>query len=201
MRCLATAVVMVLSVAGSARAQEPGQFGVVMAYPASLGVIWHVSDRIAIRPEISLTQTSNQSTSVVTIVAPNGAVLSTSTTQSSSDQWQVGFGASGLLYVNRWDALRTYISPRFQYSRGAINSTTTSPFSAAADTTTNFISNQYLVSGSYGAQYALGSRFAVFGELGFLWSHMSTDSTQPGNASTSGHTAGLRSGVGVILYF
>ena len=39
---------------GTASAQGAGKTGVTMGYPASIGVIWHASDKVAIRPELSL---------------------------------------------------------------------------------------------------------------------------------------------------
>ena len=187
----------------AARAQEPGRIGIAMGYPASVGVVWHVSDRFALRPELSLSQVSSTSTSVVTTVL--GSSVTSTTTQSSTDQWQLGVGASALVYLQRWDALRTYVSPRFAYTRGTVDGTIGSVNSAGqpatSPTTTTFTQNTYFVSGSFGAQYALGMRFAVFGELGLGWSHNSTESDQAGAGNTDGHTIGTRSGAGVIVYF
>jgi hypothetical protein len=52
-------------------------------------------------------------------------------------------------------------------------------------------------SGAFGAQYGLGKRFALFGELGFSYDHQDTDTP-----TTKGHSSnwGLRSGVGVVFY-
>ena len=46
----------------SADAQEKGKTGVTLGYPASIGLLWHVTDRIAIRPEFSFAFTSNDVT-------------------------------------------------------------------------------------------------------------------------------------------
>jgi len=203
MRRASMVLVMMLGWAASAAAQDAGSVGLTMGYPASIGVIWHVSDRIALRPEVSLTQISSTSTSIITIAVPGGTNLST-TTQAVSDQWSVGYGASALIYLQRWDSLRTYVSPRFQYARGTSTSTTTSSASSfvpIAPSTTEFAQNAYFFSGSFGAQYNLGPHFALFGELGFGFQHASSESDQAGAGSSEGHTLGTRSGVGVILYF
>ncbi len=201
MRRLLAIVLVMMGTAASASAQDSGALGVTMGYPASIGVIWHVSDRVAIRPEISLTQISSTSSSVITTIGPGGVVLSSTTTQASTDQWTVGYGASALFYVKQWDALRTYVSPRFVYTRASVAGTSSSSTAAEPASTTEFDSNAYLVTGSFGAEYAFGTRFALYGEVGFGYSRTTTDSTQAGASNTTANSVGTRSGVGVILYF
>ena len=68
------------------------------------------------------------------------------------------------------------------------------------------------VSGSFGAQYALGRRFSVFGELGLGFSRTTTSPTPSSTSiaaggstsivgTSSSSTLGTRSGAGVVLYF
>ena len=63
--------------------------------------------------------------------------------------------------------------------------------------------NGQFVSGSFGAQYALGRRFSVFGEIGAGYTHVVTSPTIGGILVTSSvnNTFSTRSGAGVILYF
>lgn len=195
-------MILTIGVAVDAAAQETGQVGVTMGYPASIGVIWHLSDRIAIRPEVSAQQISTTSTSVITSYVGFGsnATTVTTTTQSTSDQWTIGVGASGLIYLQRWEALRTYVSPRFAYTRSTSSSTSSSSLAGGAGTT-EFTSNAYFVSGSFGAQYSLARRFGVYGELGLGYTHQSTENTFAAAGSNTAHTIGTRSGVGAIFYF
>jgi hypothetical protein len=67
----------------------------------------------------------------------------------------------------------------------------------------------HFISGSFGAQYALGRRFSVFGEIGLGYTRTSVDneptsSVSPGastgSAATS-HGIAARSGAGVVFYF
>ena len=37
-----------------AAAQDGGKAGITMGYPASIGILWHAGDRVAIRPEFSI---------------------------------------------------------------------------------------------------------------------------------------------------
>ena len=193
------AVVGTFGVASDAAAQDQPSVGVTMGYPASIGVVWHVSDRIAIRPEVSLQQISTTSTSVITTVVGivgGNVTTTTTTTQTTSDQWNTAVGASGLFYLERWEALRTYVSPRFLYSRS-----TSSSASSNSVSNNEFTSNSYFFSGSVGADYTLSRRFGVYGELGFGYSYQSTTNSFAPAGSNTGHTISTRSGVGAILYF
>ncbi len=196
------ALIGTIGFAARAAADDHPALGVTMGYPASIGVIWNVSDRIALRPEISLQQVSTTSTSVITTVFGVGTSVTTltTTTQSVNDQWNTGYGASALFYLKRWDALRTYVSPRFVYSRSS-SSSTNSTAPGGTSTTTEFTSNSYLFSGSFGAEYSLARRFGVYGEVGFGYSHQNTENTFAAAGSNTGHTVATRSGVGAIFYF
>jgi hypothetical protein len=180
---------IVLVGAGTARAQDKPKVGLVMGYPASFGVLWHATDGVAVRPEITLSLTSGEST------ATGSAVVST------SSSWSIGVGASALFYVTNHDGLRTYISPRFTYSRNSAE-TQPGPGSSAAE---NW-SNTYAVAGSFGAEYALVRRFGAFGEVGISYARQSggyRPSSQPGVLGSTGtsNSVGARGAVGVVFYF
>jgi hypothetical protein len=201
-----------LLLAAPASAQERGQIGVSMGYPASVGVVWRVADRFAVRPEISLVQGSSATTSTttLTISSPFGSQTQTQTTQTqiTTDSTTVGAGVSGLFYLWKRDALSAFVSPRYAYTRGS-NTTTGSGAVASVNETT---SRSQFFSGSFGAEYALGRRFSVFGEIGLgytrgtLTSPPVSGSQAPGVSASTGsestnHNISTRSGVGVVFYF
>jgi hypothetical protein len=157
----------------SAFAQDASKLGLVMATPGSVSVIWRVSDRAAIRPEIGF------ATSTTTQETPIGDAQVATTTITPA--------FSVLFYMGQWEGLRTYVSPRYVYSRA--HAEASSPGSSHESTATS-----HSVSGSFGAEYALHSRFAVFGELGINFSH-----ADPGNVTTNSWNQ--RSAVGVIFNF
>jgi hypothetical protein len=173
---------LVLLSAPAALAQEKGQVGITMGYPASVGLVWHVTDKVAIRPEFLIARSSTETT----VPFLGGA---------ESSSWNVGTGVSALFYVQRWENLRTYVSPRFSYSRA------TSTFDAAPTgdegTSTN---TAYSISGLFGAQYSLGRKFSVFGEVGFGFSD-TTSRSELSDVRTNGQTWGTRTGLGVVFYF
>jgi len=189
-------------------AQEHGQVGLSMGYPASVGILWHVSDRVAIRPEISLVQNSTATTVItsVTVTTPAGTQTQTTQGEFTTDTTTVGTGVSGLFYVWKRESLSAFVTPRYAYSRG----TGTTSGSGVGGTPTEITTSNHLVSGSFGAQYAFGSRFTVFGEIGLGYTHGSVDngapvSLSPGGAAnssrTTSHGVSTRSGAGVVFYF
>jgi len=197
-----------------ADAQESRRVGVAMGYPESVAVVWHVADALAIRPELSFRSGHSDS-------------FSDGFSTATSDSTFVGVGASALLYVKTWDALRAYISPRVTFSRSKTTTETTVTFPplsfatlSAADlasltaigfgpvsplTTTSTITGHTIsASGSFGAQYAIHERFSAYGEIGLEFSRATGSSERFGTiAFTPPRTTNwaTRSAVGVIVYF
>src|SRR5262245_18355091 len=206
MKCLMLGVSMVLSVSANALAQDAGQVGVTLGYPAAVGVIWHVTDNVAVRPEISFSTGSSENPVINSGLSLPG--LTDDLGESSSTA--VTAGVSGLFYFGKWDKLRAYMSPRSTYSR--LTSESGSTFSIDGR------DSGYTITGSFGAHYQLHRRFAVFGETGFGYSHTHTTSTSrlllpvipvgptlPSPVSqsieTNSHRSNTRTGAGVIFYF
>ena len=162
-----------------AEAQEKGQAGITMGYPASVGVLWHLSERVAIRPEFSFSNSDSSSAALL---------------DASSQFWTLGTGVSVLFYTPVRDNLRTYVAPRFSYIRthGDSNITTS--------TTTS-----YSIAGMFGAHYSLGRRFGVFGEVGLGYARLTgssmSDLIPQTRITNHSDSIGTRSGVGVVLYF
>jgi hypothetical protein len=179
--CGIAAVAFCAIFAGAARAdaQEKGQVGVTMGYPAAIGLLWHVSDRVAIRPEFSFVRNDNSSIGLFS---------------SDTTFWSLGTGVSALFYTPVRDNLRTYVSPRFSYSRARGDS------GISRSTSTN-----YSFAGMFGAQYALGRRFGVFGEVGFAYgrseSSSMTELLGQTRVTSDSDSIGTRTGVGIVLYF
>jgi len=188
----------VLLLPGIAAAQDAPRFALVMGYPAELGVLVRVTDRLAIRPELTWTHGTTETVTTSTIFVGTTVTSTSVTTTSTSNT--IGSGVSGLIYVMKRDSLRTYLVPRFGYSRTS-NSTDLpiSPIAVAPSSTTT---SSYGVSGALGAEGALAKHFGVFGEIGVGYQHSTLDfagTAIPRGATNS--TTGIRSGVGVMLFF
>jgi hypothetical protein len=210
-RSIASSVgLLAVLLAAPASAQEQGQVGVSMGYPASVGVVWQVADRVAIRPEISLVQTSTDITTVTTLTftTPSGTQTQQITrAQFETDSTTVGAGVSALFYLWKQEALTAFLTPRYAYTRG----TGTTAGSGAAGAPFDITTKSRFVGGSFGAQYALSRKFSVFGEIGLGYTHSRVDnaSTSGGFASgtsttsteTMSHGVSTRSGAGVVFYF
>ncbi len=84
---IARAAALLAGGEGQVVAQTPGAIGLVLGIPTSLGAVWHVTDGVAVRPELSLSRSMAETRTPVA----NGSVL------SSNDSCQMGAGASLLL--------------------------------------------------------------------------------------------------------
>ena len=170
--------VCAMLVAAVASAQDKGRVGLAMGAPTAVAVVWHVSEAVAIRPEISIARSASSTT-------VNG-LTSTSTSLATS------VAVSGLVYGAAHDNLRTYFSPAFTYARTSVSSTSNGV------KTTSGPNPLYGVRASAGAEYALGHRFSAYGEVGINYSHLRT-TIAPAVATNNAIT--VRSAVGAILYF
>jgi hypothetical protein len=204
MKRLMLAVGLALSVAANALAQDAGQIGVTLGYPSAVGIIWHVTDNVAVRPEISFSTGSTESPVISSGLSFPDVSVNVGETSSTT----VTAGVSGLFYFGEWDKLRAYVSPRYTYARLTSNSGST--FSTDAR------NSAYTVTGSFGAHYQLHRRFAVFGETGFGYTRTRTTLTSvlllpvipvvptvPAPVTRSeinSHSWAIRTSAGVIFY-
>jgi opacity protein-like surface antigen len=199
---------LLIGSAGIASAQDEPKAGLTVAFPGSVGLLWQLSERFAIRPDISLSWSSSESTTLTSL--GGGGLLPSIGFESTSDTRSVNVGVSALFTVRRRDALRIYVAPRVGYTRSdtTITSTVSGPLppgipSGLFPPATRDNSNSgYAIAGVFGAQYALSDRFALFGEAGVGYSS-SESSAEPGIAGVEfqSRTTGTRSGVGVIVFF
>jgi hypothetical protein len=179
-RALLLAILCLASFPAIARAQERGQVGVTMGFPTAAGLIWHATDRIAIRPEITFSQV----TSKAELTLPNAS--------SESTDRSLGLGASLLWYVGSADGnVRPYVSPRIIYSRlTEDHGDDGEPVGTLA------------VIGSFGVQYTPSRRFGLYGEVGFGREHTEKTRIFPDLTVTTSVTSwSTRSAVGVVFYF
>jgi hypothetical protein len=179
---IAGVLTCLLLTAGAASAQEKGQNGIAMGFPSSIGFMWHPSENIGLRPEVSFARISNDTNS--------------GTFSSSGHTWNFTVGASGLFYFHKIESLRPYFSPRFTYGHAT---STSDGASDVVNGSTELTLNTYTTSGSIGVQYAISRRFGVFGETGITYSHLTQESSFGTEGSSDAF--GNRSAVGVILYF
>jgi len=186
-RVLVLCSVLIAATPALAGAQEKHKAGITMGYPAAIGILWHVTDKVALRPELSFGGSSTDT---------SGSAL-----DISGDGWTIGTGVSALFYLRTDDRLRTYISPRFVYGHSSSTSSTSGLAAVTGITTTELTQSTNSIGGigSFGAQYAVGDRFTLFGEFGFGFSHIDTTASLTPTTS-SGNSWGTRAGVGIVFY-
>jgi hypothetical protein len=164
----------------AAGAQETGKAGVAIGYPGGIGILWHATDKVAIRPDFTFTHTSTDGV-------------------AGGDGWGIGTDLSVLFYVKKYDNVRTYVSPRFTYAR---TTTTIQTPSSTQGTFPDVKSTSRSTGGAgvFGAQYSPSARFSVFGELGIGFSRRRTESSLGSLTTIKGNSWGTTAGVGVIFY-
>jgi len=186
---------LLLVVAAPAAAQDAGAVGLTMGYPGAVGVIWQINDRLAVRPDLTLSRGTTESTTAGT-GSFEGLTLSGT---STSEGWSTGLGLSALVTLKTIDRLRLYLAPRLAWSHSSSENKT-----GLGGDLSGYSSSQQgpIVSASFGSQYGLHDRFAVFGELGVQYSAIESRSDFPGSRITTDTTSlGLRSAVGVAFFF
>ena len=132
----AVLVLPVLFVAQSAALAQDRDVGISMGYPVAVGVAFHLTDSVALRPEISFTHISSDSDSGFGDI--------------SIDNYTYEIGISGLLYAGRRDKLRAYVTPGYAHRRTG-GSNDVSVFPEVGSITVSGHNFQ----GSFGAQYSL----------------------------------------------
>jgi hypothetical protein len=194
MRRFGMAALLGVVMAAPATAQEAGDVGLTMGYPAAVGVIWHITDNIALRPDATISTSSTESTSTSSGFG-GGATLVNTTTSTS---WNTSVGLSALFYVKTLDRVRLYVAPRAAYLRTSIDIDDDQSFGGVFDND----SDGFIAAGAFGAQFGAHERFAIFGEVGAQYtSQSSTSAVSTSRSKSEVRTAGLRSAVGVTLYF
>jgi hypothetical protein len=191
-------VLVVMGWSRAASAQDE-RVGLTMGYPTAVGLLWQVNDRVAIRPEFSW---AHQSTDR----GDDGFAPST------SDSSDFSVAISGLVRLRQWGPVRSYVAPRFEAAR--INFETTFEFRSlfpsgfpsglptSETTTTTFTT--YEGGASIGVQASPAAHFGIFGEVGMMYGRTKTSSSSlldPSSSATRGTSVGIRSAVGVILFF
>jgi hypothetical protein len=174
---LGLAVIIASLIPAFASAQEAGKVGVTMGFPASVGIIWHVSEKVAVRPDFAFVHSTYDS----------------DLGDASSDS--VGLGASVLVYLKKWENSAAYFAPRFAWSHASSESE--ADFGGFESKSSG---DAYTYSGSFGAQGWIGRRFSAYGEVGLSYSTGTSESEVSERETTSGGF-NIRSGVGVVLYF
>lgn len=192
---LVVVIACVVGAVGAAEAQQDRRVGVVIEYPASFGVLWQVTDRIALRPDVTLSWTTTETTSTLNVIG--GPTTTTTTSEMST----TALGLSGLFYLGpSAEDLRFYIVPRLAYIWTSTETESSPPLpqlGAYGSDGTGF-----QVSGAFGAQYAVHERFRIFGELGVGYTRQKSETGYTlSQATLEQRGVGLRSGVGVVVMF
>ena len=135
----------------AASAQEKGQIGLIVAFPTNAGIIWHATDRLAVRTTVTFANSSNEFAASLE-GGPPGQPPTFSTT-STGDSWSIGSSLSVLFYLKQWDDVRVYVAPTYSYRHGHSTTTTMQRVLGSDRTeTTESTATDHSVAGAFGAQ-------------------------------------------------
>jgi len=209
-RRLAIGIAAVLLVARPTAAQDTGRVGITMGYPGAVGVLWHLTSRVAIEPEIAISKTRVESR-VDTSIVIGSTIISSGSISTTTDGWTTSPGVSLRIYVGKWDDVSAYLAPGYVYHHNSSTSTTTAPggFGSVARVETRELSSTtHDVRGMFGVQYAPHRKFSVFGEVGLRYAHADLPTVAASGAGVSSATSvgtsrafGNAGAVGVAFYF
>jgi len=172
----------VLFFAASLMAQEKdiakGRVG--LTFPTT-GIIWHLSDNIALLPNVGFTYNwagydSNSSTST-------GKGLSA--------------GVSLRFYTREWNGVRFYLSPKYAFNRSTSNSEIVVPTASQRSSSSL---NSHAIAGAWGLQYPISGRVSIFGDIGVSFSRSGNSSSSSIYSESHSNRIGTTGSWGLILY-
>lgn len=183
-----------LLAASAASAQDAGNLGLTIAYPGRIGLLWHVSDRVAIRPAVSFTSAWGE----------DSISESQDFTATANDAKSVDFDISVLIGVAKWDDLRAYVVPRYAYNRTSSSFEVTATFVPGGSfESEGLVFENETTSHGFGAavglQHALHERFSVFAEAGLRYDHATTRFERANTAVQKAVSSSAF--VGAVFYF
>ena len=182
---IGTAALLVVLAPARGWAQETGNVGLTFGYPGEVGIIWHVTDRVAVRPQFTFNRSWSDS-------GDTGSFF-----YSDRSSWGLGVGISALVYISKSDNLRTFVSPGYSYLRSESTSSSTGLLPVVGE----FETSASAWSGTFGAEYVFSRRFSAFGEVGVAYTNVSSESSPGLPLRNKSHGFGTRTGAGFVLYF
>jgi hypothetical protein len=155
---------------------EKRKFG--LTFP-NIGIIWHISDKVAFVPDINLTHGWSEI----------GSNSGDSTTNS------VTVNAALRFYLHNWKGMRFYLSPKYGYGWSNVETSSSLQGVSYASELHN-----HSVSGAWGLEYAVSDRISLFGDIGVRYMHGKTDSSSQFSSDTKSNMVGTVGTWGLILY-
>lgn len=181
-RLLIALVALLALIPAAASAQdkkgETPKFG--LTFP-DIGVIWHISDKVAFVPSATFLH--------------NWSSFDSDSIPDKNSGNSVTVNAALRFYVHEWKGIRFYVAPKYGFGR----TTSSSQFQAGSASSE---SNSHSIAGAWGLEYAATDRISLFGDIGVRYSHSKSENI---NSATLGvgnknNFVGTVGTWGLILY-
>ena len=160
MRLYTTVVAALLTFAlASPVAGQDKPFGITFGYPASIGALWQVGDRVALRPEFTIGY-SNETDPDISL---------------TTHGWRFGIATSAVLTLYRDGPRHLYAVPYYEFRRRNSSFSQSMRFAPdplepqRSEITTlevNAHTNDHTIAGLIGIAFDVSDRSAVFAEVG-----------------------------------
>jgi hypothetical protein len=140
-------------------AAQENPFGVTLGYPASLGVVWQVRERLALRPEFTVGY-SNETDPDISLIARG---------------WRFGIASSAVLSLYRDKPRHLYAVPYYEFRRRNVTFSQDMSYapdplepqrSALTTIEVNTHTDEHTIAGLIGIAFDLTDKSAVFAEVG-----------------------------------
>lgn len=162
----------------------------------TIGVLWHITDMIALAPQVGFLSTGSEDKSGVN-AAGTGNIVEKSTTA-----W--GAGLEVPIYLTKFNALNFYLAPGFGYTPTSTTTKTTSYTAGTVGTTTETKSKGDYFSGylAVGLQIPVNDQLHVFGKTTIGYASGTTNGGGVSEKDSTESFFGIqRWAVGAIFYF
>ena len=202
---IAVCSVAILAIGPPALAQDEGRIGVTMSYPHSAGVVWRISDRMAVRPAFSFTRSQSEGSEPGEPVVFSFFFFGRGEPTLSFDgrSLDVRGELDLLVYLNSPGRVRMYVAPGYVFSRFSTTTTVTIQLPAFPPAmpvppppqteTLSSKSDSHAGALSLGVQFTPHRRFGVYGEAGASFSTSDRDNSRSRRFDT-------RTRVGMVFY-
>lgn len=173
-------------------AQDTGKVGLVASTGGNVGVIWNITEHLAILPTVGFSYTSTTS-QVIDLVSGIVDPFDLELIEQRNAVFSAGMNIAAQITIAQPDAFRLYVSPSWGKN-----------WSTAGEVLSE---SNYHVGGAFGARYAFNDRFSLFGETGIVYRRTTLELDVPelpldiDFGKSTLRATGSASRLGVIIHF
>ena len=165
------AVLLTTALASPVAAQEK-PFGITVGYPVSVGMLWQVHERVAVRPVFTFGYSSEGNNEAI----------------ARATSWRFGIATSAVVSIVRDGPRHLYAAPYYEFQRRNTTLSQTVSYGDAdnffatlnvTDVVVKPRANEHSIGGLVGFEFRLQDRYGVFAEGGAAYRSSKRSATMP----------------------